>query len=86
MKPRSEVNVGLPQEWIRKKRDGGVLSHEEIQAFVKGVTAGTVSEAQIAAFSMAVYFQDLNVDECVALTMARCWTSTAREEWETRCP
>ena len=69
MKPRSDVNVGLPQEWIRKKRDGGVLSHEEIQAFVKGVTAGTVSEAQIAAFSMAVYFQDLNVDERVALTM-----------------
>ena len=63
-------HVGLPQEWIRKKRDGAVLSAEEIQAFVQGVTTGAVSEAQIAAFSMAVFFQDLNVDERVALTLA----------------
>ena len=62
--------VGLPQEWIRKKRDGQVLSKEEIQAFVQGVTTGDVSEAQIAAFSMAVFFEDLNVDERVALTLA----------------
>ncbi|MGB0149509.1 MAG: thymidine phosphorylase [Flavobacteriales bacterium] len=63
-------HVGLPQEWIRKKRDGQVLSMEEIEAFVQGVTSGDVSEAQIAAFSMAVFFQDLNVDERVALTLA----------------
>ena len=63
-------HVGLPQEWIRKKRDGQVLSKGEIEAFVQGVTSGTVSEAQIAAFSMAVFFQDLNVDERVALTLA----------------
>ena len=63
-------HVGLPQEWIRKKRDGQVLSMEEIEAFVQGVTSGAVSEAQIAAFSMAVFFQDLNVDERVALTLA----------------
>ena len=62
--------VGLPQEWIRKKRDGQALSMEEIKAFVQGVTSGDVSEAQIAAFSMAVFFQDLNVDERVALTLA----------------
>lgn len=62
--------VGLPQEWIRKKRDGFELSQEELRAFVQGVTHGTVSEAQIAAFSMAVYFQDLNVEERVALTLA----------------
>lgn len=62
--------VGLPQEWIRKKRDGAVLSAAEIHAFVQGVTTGAVSEAQIAAFSMAVFFQDLNVDERVALTLA----------------
>ena len=63
-------NVGLPQEWIRKKRDGGSLSQAELNAFVQGVASGTVSEAQIAAFSMAVYFQDLNVEERVALTLA----------------
>ena len=62
--------VGLPQEWIRKKRDGQRLSLEEITAFVEGVTSGAVTEAQIAAFSMAVFFQDLDVDERVALTLA----------------
>ncbi|HBS19932.1 MAG TPA: thymidine phosphorylase [Flavobacteriales bacterium] len=62
--------VGLPQEWIRKKREGQRLSLEEITAFVEGVTSGAVTEAQIAAFSMAVFFQDLDVDERVALTLA----------------
>ena len=61
---------GLPQEWIRKKRDGGTLTPEEIASFVRGVVTGEVSKAQIAAFSMAVYFQDLSVEERVGLTMA----------------
>ena len=30
---------------------------------MEGVTSGAVTEAQIAAFSMAVFFQDLDVDE-----------------------
>ena len=60
----------LPQELIRKKRDGLPLNAEELHDFVEGVTKGTVSEAQIAAFSMAVFFQDLSVDERVALTLA----------------
>ena len=64
------ANVGLPQEWIRKKRDGFALSRQELTAFVEGVTSGAVTEAQIAAFSMAVYFQDVNVEERVALTLA----------------
>ena len=34
------------------------------------VTSGAVSEAQIAAFAMAVYFQDLSVQERVELTLA----------------
>ena len=66
----SEKHVGLPQEWIQKKRDGGILSLDEIRAFVEGVTSCSVSEAQIAAFSMAVYFQDLTVGERVGMTLA----------------
>jgi thymidine phosphorylase len=60
----------LPQEIIRKKRDGGVLSKEEIQFFVKGITDNSVSEGQIAALAMAVYFNDMNMDERVAFTLA----------------
>jgi thymidine phosphorylase len=60
----------LPQEIIRKKRDGGVLSAEEIRAFVDGIAKDEVSESQIAAFAMAVYFESMTRDEAVALTCA----------------
>ena len=65
-----QSEVGLPQEWIARKRDGLELSREELSAFVRGVTSGDVSEAQIAAFSMAVFFRDLSVEERVSLTLA----------------
>jgi thymidine phosphorylase len=60
----------LPQEIIRKKRDGGILSAEEIQFFVRGIPDGGVTEGQIAALAMAVYFNDMTMDERVAFTLA----------------
>ncbi|PLP57103.1 thymidine phosphorylase [Mesorhizobium loti] len=60
----------LPQEIIRRKRDGLKLSAEEIAAFVSGVTTGAVSEGQAASFAMAVFFNGMNRDEAVALTTA----------------
>lgn len=60
----------LAQEIIRKKRNGHVLTKEEIQFFVDGITNNTVSEGQIAALGMAVYFNDMNMDERVAITTA----------------
>lgn len=60
----------LAQEIIRKKRNAQALSTEEIQFFVKGITNNTVSEGQIAALGMAVYFNDMNMDERIALTTA----------------
>ncbi|WP_269930768.1 thymidine phosphorylase [Aminobacter sp. HY435] len=58
----------LPQEIIRRKRDGKALSADEIRAFVAGITSGAVSEGQIAAFGMAVFFNGMSRDEAVALT------------------
>jgi len=60
----------LIEELIRKKRDGLPLDDAEIKAFVEGVTADTVSDAQIAAFAMAVWFQSLDLSEQRALTLA----------------
>ena len=60
----------LPQELIRRKRDGHELAATDIAAFVRGITAGTVTEGQIAAFAMAVFFRGLSMDERVALTRA----------------
>ncbi|NIX76077.1 thymidine phosphorylase [Microvirga terricola] len=60
----------LPQEIIRRKRDGGVLEAELIQDFIEGLTTGRVSEGQAASFAMAVFFRGLSVPERVALTQA----------------
>jgi len=61
----------LPQEFIRRKRDGQPLDRDGMAAFVRGVTDGSVTEGQVAAFAMAVYFNDLSTDERVALTLAQ---------------
>ncbi len=60
----------LPQEIIRRKREAKSLSGEDIAAFVEGVTSGDVTDAQVAALAMAVYFNGMNRDEAVALTLA----------------
>ena len=62
----------LAQELIRIKRDGGVLPSAGIASFVAGITDGSVTEGQIAAFAMAVFFNDMSMDERVALTRAMC--------------
>ncbi|RWB76087.1 MAG: thymidine phosphorylase [Mesorhizobium sp.] len=60
----------LPQEIIRRKRDGHRLSSDEIAAFVAGLTAGTISEGQVGAFAMAVFLNGMSREEAVALTIA----------------
>lgn len=60
----------LPQETIIRKRDGLALTSGEISSFIAGLTDGSVSHAQAAAFAMAVYFRDMSTPERVALTEA----------------
>ncbi len=60
----------LPQEIIRRKRDGQPLAREEVQAFIAGLTAGKISEGQVAAFAMAVFFRGMSAEEAVGLTLA----------------
>jgi thymidine phosphorylase len=62
--------VFLPQEVILKKRNGEALAKADIAQFIAGFANGTVSHAQAAAFAMAVYFNDMSMDERVALTLA----------------
>jgi thymidine phosphorylase len=71
----------LPQEIIRKKRDGGVLDADEIAFFVDGMSAGRISEGQAAAFAMAVYFHGMSRAETVALTLAKAASGT-RLVWD----
>jgi thymidine phosphorylase len=70
----------LPQEIIRRKRDGGRLSGAEIDAFVRGLTDGSVGDGQAAAFAMAVYFNGMDWEERVALTRAMAGSGD-RVDW-----
>ncbi len=57
-------------EIIRKKRDGGTLSAEEIEFFVKGYTSGDIPDYQASALAMAIYFKGMTAEETASLTMA----------------
>lgn len=54
---------------IMKKRNGGALSTEEIRFMIKGFTLGEIPDYQMSAMMMAIYFQGMNEDETLALTM-----------------
>ncbi len=60
----------LPQEIIRRKRDGVELDAAEITAFLRGFRDGSIAEGQIAAFAMAVFFRGMTRAETTALTRA----------------
>jgi thymidine phosphorylase len=60
----------LPQEIIRRKRDGIELGEAEITTFLRGFRDGSIAEGQIAAFAMAVYFRGMTRAETTALTRA----------------
>lgn len=55
---------------IEKKRDGEVLTKEEIEFFVTGYTNGSIPDYQASAFLMAVFFQKMTTEEQGHLTMA----------------
>ncbi|MCA0399851.1 MAG: thymidine phosphorylase [Proteobacteria bacterium] len=66
----------LPQEIIRKKRDGAALSEAEIRFFIKGLVDGSVTEMQASALAMAIFFNGMARAEAVALTQAMMHSGT----------
>ena len=58
----------LPQELIRKKRDGLSLSHSEIGFLVQGISDESLTDAQLGAFAMAVFHCGMSMEERVSLT------------------
>ena len=70
----------IPQEIIRRKRDGDELDAAEISSFVAALAAGQLSEGQIGAFAMAVWFKGMSRTETVALTLAMA-DSGDRLQW-----
>ena len=60
----------LTAELIRRKRDGGELSAEEIEQLVFGIADGSVTDAQVGALAMAIVWRGMTPVERVALTGA----------------
>ena len=55
---------------IRKKRDSGEHSREEINFLISGYTTGEIPDYQMAAWLMAVWIRGINRSELAALTEA----------------
>jgi thymidine phosphorylase len=60
----------LTAELIRRKRDGGELSADEIEFLVAGIADGSVSDAQVGALAMAILLRGMSSEERIALTGA----------------
>lgn len=53
---------------IIKKRDGHILSKEEIHFFIKGYVDGAIPDYQVSALLMAILDHGMNMEEIVTLT------------------
>ena len=60
----------LPQEAIRAKRDGEPLAPSELARIAQSIADGSLSDAQVGAFVMAVQLRGMTAAECAAFTMA----------------
>ena len=61
------MNV-LPQEIIRRKRDGLALSEPELAEFFHGFLSGRVADYQVGAMLMAITLKGMSRDEISILT------------------
>lgn len=55
---------------IRKKRDGGELTTQEIKFFIDGYVKGEIPDYQASALLMAIFFKGMNFQETADLTFA----------------
>lgn len=61
---------------IQKKRDGGELTKEEIEFFVKGLADSSIPAEQVAALAMAVIFKSMTFEEAATLTTEMAFSGT----------
>jgi pyrimidine-nucleoside phosphorylase len=68
---RGLLNLGSRMhvaEIIRKKRDGGELTRQEIDFVISGFTSGEIPDYQVASWLMTIFLQGMNSAERAALT------------------
>src|SRR3954465_1898404 len=66
----------FPQHVIAKKRDGQVLSREDIKYFVRGATDGSWADYQLSAMLMAIFLRGMTPVETAAFTDAMMRSGT----------
>jgi pyrimidine-nucleoside phosphorylase/thymidine phosphorylase len=71
-----ERRVMRAVDLIRRKRDGGELSRDEITFLVEGLTDGVVPTYQWAALAMAIVWRGMTAEETAALVEAMLHTGT----------
>jgi thymidine phosphorylase len=71
----------LAAELIRRKREGGELTADEIEFLVAGITDDSVSDAQVGALAMAIVWRGMTAAERIALTGAMTRSGDVLE-WE----
>ena len=59
---------------IMKKRDGGVLTKEEIDFIISSYTKDYIPDYQMSALAMAIYFRGMTPEETAHLTMAMAYS------------
>ena len=68
---------------IRKKRDGGELSDDQIQFFVDGLADESLPAEQVSSLAMAIFLNSMSFDEAAKLTMAMAASGTVLE-WDSQ--
>ena len=80
---------------IEKKRDGGILTDDEIRFIIQGFTDGSIPDYQMSAFAMTVFYKGMTDHETAVLTDAMMRSGdtvtpplvpTARSAFPPRCP
>lgn len=61
---------------IRKKRDGGALSDDEIQFFVDGLADSSLPAEQVSSLAMAIFLNSMSFEEAGKLTLAMAASGT----------
>jgi thymidine phosphorylase len=68
---------------IRRKRDGGELSQQEIAVFVKGLADNSIPAEQVSALAMAIFLNSMSFSEAAALTSAMAASGRVLE-WDSQ--
>ena len=63
-----------PVSFIETKRDGGENNTDQIIEFVKMTQEGKISDYQVAAWLMAVYFKGMSEEENRSFTRALAYS------------